>query len=193
MITPEQLVQLIREANVRNQPHLARLYKHQLWTICQGRIIDLVNQFTRNHPDRREDYFQTAYLELEAAVAQYDLNRLTPFAGYFHLRTRSEFLDLARRRVTQTRPDFSEQEHSYTTDLAANLCRQELRERIQKLLEGLLPNDRDRNRKIEAFELRYFENWPVESIREKLGVRKAATVSQWIHRVKSALGKALLE
>jgi RNA polymerase sigma factor (sigma-70 family) len=183
----EQLVRVVRSAVAAGEP--AGGAKEQLWNACRGVVAALAARYTRHAPDLREDLLSEGYLKFEQALATFDPNRGVPFRGFLSRCVARHFHDRARKKCER----FSDRppERGAEDDPLVRLGEQEQARRVSEALDGLLPGDPRRHRKLRAFRLRHVEGWSLKAIREELGAATTNAVAQWVYRVRQALRKEL--
>jgi RNA polymerase sigma factor (sigma-70 family) len=179
----EHLVRAVRSALAAGGRATAE--KERLWAACQGVVAALAARYTRHAPDLREDFLSEGYLKFEQVLATFDPNRGVPFRGYLSGCVERHFQDRVRKKA----PRFSDRppEGGAEDDPLARLAEEERGRRVREVLDGLLPGDPGRGRKLRAFRLRHFEGRSLQAIREELGAPSANTVAQWVYRVRQAL------
>ena len=112
-----------------------------------------------------------------------------PFRGYLSTCVDRHFNDRVSKRREQHLTDLDEVADDAARLAQDRLDNEEMAASVEAVLLDLLPDDRQRQRKIMAFRLRHLEGWSVEDIRRWLRVARANTVSQWIHRVRRAFAE----
>jgi RNA polymerase sigma factor (sigma-70 family) len=180
MPTAEQLVQEIRGA----QGNHARDLKEQLWLTCLEMISALARKYTSQSPDLREDFISEGYLKFEHVLAAYDPNRGVPFRAYLSGCVERHFHDKVRKKSAL--PVAAITDRPGDDDLLTQLRNQEISDRVEEVLNSLLPRDKQRLRKLRAFRLRHFDGWSLEEAAQELGARTPNMVAQWVHRVRKA-------
>jgi RNA polymerase sigma factor (sigma-70 family) len=183
--TAEQMVRDIQQAMVEGSRSSLQNLKEQLWTSCLDVVRRLATRYTRNNPHLRDDFINEGYLKFEQIVSTFNPDRGVPFRGYLSGCVQRHFHDKVRKRTEQS-SDAVDEFPAAGADIDARLRDEEIATRVETVLAGLLPRDKQRERKIMAFRLRHLEGWAVEKIREWLEVENTNTVSQWIHRVGKA-------
>jgi RNA polymerase sigma factor (sigma-70 family) len=184
VFTAERLVHDIQQARLAGED--AQQLREELWDNCQEVVGSLATRYTRLNPHWRDDITAEAYLKFEQALVSYDPERGVPFRGFLSGCIQRMCIDRLRRKAEAAIEYADELPDDRGDSIDAHLCLEELSHHVHETLESVLPNDRARLVKILAFRLRHMEGWPVEEIREVLGVECANTVSQWIHRVRRA-------
>jgi RNA polymerase sigma factor (sigma-70 family) len=188
MPTAEQMVRDIQQAMVGGERAALQDLKEQLWTSCLDVVSGLAVRYTRKASHLRDDFINEGYLKFEQAVKTFKPRLGVPFRGYLSSCVQRHFHDKVRKRTEQLTGVVDDMPAA-DPPIDARLRVSEIADRVDAVLVGLLPRDRQRERKIMAFRLRHLSGWSVEEIRKWLSIANANTVSQWIHRV----GKAFAE
>jgi RNA polymerase sigma factor (sigma-70 family) len=163
----------------------ARDLKEQLWGQCAELVEAIAGRYARGDGQRRADFVGEGYLKFEQVVQAFDAGRGVPFRGYLAGCVEHHLHDKVRKkhdRPVESPGDFA----AGGADALVRLRNQEMARRVEEVLDALLPRDKQRERKIMAFKLRHLEGWAVDKIRDWLKVSNSNTVSQWIHRVRTA-------
>jgi RNA polymerase sigma factor (sigma-70 family) len=173
------------EKEAKQHERRALELKHELWARLEPRVRLLAGRFA--HYAKRagmevDDFVQEAYIKFDTVVLRYNPNRGAKVWTWLEKVLTNLFIQLGRGQREEPREDVGE---LTTLGEGESFDRELRRARILQVIDSLLPDDPNRERKILVFKLYWIEGWTIPELAQRFGVA-VGTIHKWLKQVEDA-------